>query len=1269
MALSAGSVEIRLFAELARLQSDMKKANKVVEDAMGGIQKTVRATTTVFNRLAGAFSASAIVKIADDYKRFDAQLKLSTKSLNEYNEAYANVIRIGRTAQSDIGAIGVLYARLNNNLRDFNVTQNQVASVAETISLALRTNNATVQETNSVMLQLSQSFGSGKLNGQEFLAVAEGAPMLLRQLATSLKVPYGALKDLSAQGLITRDALLKAWSDPAYIASLREQVKQVGTVTSSITVLMNNLKQYIGEADKSTSATKTLSAGITLIADNINLLVSGAIAYGLVAFTKWTQSQYEALRATQANNAQKVIAAKVELSLAQALYASGGAVSKQTVAMANNAAATTLATSNTARLIAAQRGLVVATSSVATATRTLGTVLSAFGGWIGLAITAVILFSDKLIALGKSALGITPMFDRIRERAKTMNDELAKTPEMMAKIAKSELQQLATERDKLELRLKSQEGALANLRRSESLGFGGDPLEAQRLQGNIDTTRKQLDATLSLYKEFVNNKADAEKTASRGATQEQIDNANKLLDTYKTHANLKKEYELEVAQVTEAGRLSGRDVTAQLALLKEQYDKAVGVAKINKATNDANKEALEREAKVRKYLFDLQQELDGEVTKRYNQAVAIRAKDDKEEFERKSEMMKVLQKQANENYKESQRVVEEQAKEVERVNNRLYNNLARSLTDSIVRGFEQGLSFIDNFKQTIKNAFKSFVVNVGVNFVQQGLQGLFGGLTGRLFASMGSAISSGSSLVDGSLSGGGSIFNSTIGLAKDVFGAFNGGMTSAIENFGSKIASFGVDYFGQNSVLAKVGGTLGQYASTIAPVLGYAGLALSAVSVVKSLFGSKKSTPRYSSGVSTMYENGQFTSTNLSRIAGFNKDAGGRDAMTSAAEAFSKTLGGLLGAFGINQSIGTNLQFFRRKGAWGWGSATVDGVQAEGTGRVYNRNQQQAFEQFINAFLTTGLVNAIKVSKLPEGLKALFNGMTDRTQLGNMINAVAGLGKAQDSLINLYSLTASQAGQVSVATGLAGDELIAFVNKLSSVGLASRTVGDVLIDVRNTLMQSFGGTMYNSLTEFDSALKGIDKTTQDGIETFADLFALRDEFAQFQTQIDNLKSGVRGALFEVVSESEKQAMRREDLAKMFADLNREVPASIQELIALGKSIDYTTAEGLNLALVFPALVDAFNQTEQGVKSLMGTLNASYFTTRADMLSANASDNPRAFVKGQAETNASLLAEIKQMKTDNADMKAIMAAVVEYTRQQQRIIDDWDVNGMPAERVA
>jgi hypothetical protein len=76
-------------------------------------------------------------------------------------------------------------------------------------------------------------------------------------------------------------------------------------------------------------------------------------------------------------------------------------------------------------------------------------------------------------------------------------------------------------------------------------------------------------------------------------------------------------------------------------------------------------------------------------------------------------------------------------------------------------------------------------------------------------------------------------------------------------------------------------------------------------------------------------------------------------------------------------------------------------------------------------------------------------------------------------------------------------------------------------------------------------------------------------------------------------------MMNSDLAAMFAELKMTVPGSIQELIALGKSIDYTTAEGLNLASVFPTLVNAFNTTRGAVDSLINSLTSSRFETFAD----------------------------------------------------------------------
>jgi tape measure domain-containing protein len=883
MALSAGSVEIRLFAELARLQSDMKKANKVVEDAMGGIQKTVRATTSLFNTMAGAFSAGQIIKLADDYKRFDSQLKLSTKSLREYGEAYTNVIRIGRTAQSDIGAIGVLYARLNNNLRDFNVTQNQVASVTETISLALRTNNATVQETNSVMLQLSQSFGSGKLNGQEFLAVAEGAPMLLRQLANSLKVPFGALKDLSAQGKITREDLLKAWSDPAYLAGLREQVKEVGTVTSSITVLMNNLKQYIGEADKSTSATKTLSLGIMLLADSINVLVSGALAYGAIAFIKWTQTQYAALQASQAATAQKVIAAKVELSLAQAAYASGAAVTKQTAAMANNAAATTMATSNTARLAAAQRGLAVATSTTAAAVRGFGTVLSLFGGWIGLAITGVILFADKLLALYDRVRGLTP-------EIKALNDEMERR-NRLENVGVNASSKSAEQEEALVGQVKLYNEINSQIVRQKSLidsrkGFG---LNVDKETKALAELEKRLRAQSSLMGTNL-----SQANALTPAISENADAFGKLSEKLQTAKELAAEYSRNQALIIIEGSklgLSQSEITAKLAILKDQYDKATGATKASKeATKDATAAEKERAEAIKQLvleqksfveaqedarnvvILDAAQENDalakqiektqeridllnmGEdaqnrmaearlqdaiataeqnVQQAINNGATVDAIKYAEDYlfalkerldlqkklskvESEEERIKVIEAAEKERVKESKRANDE----IEVANDRMYKNLAKSITDSVVRGFENGIPFIENFKNAIKNAFKSFFVSVGVNFVQGALQQVFGNATKGILGSVAGLFSGGA--MAGESGSSGSIFSQ----AKDLFNVVTRGFDSANIAFEQGIQQFGTWITNFGGVGESLGGAIAQYSGAIASALPYTGAVL-----------------------------------------------------------------------------------------------------------------------------------------------------------------------------------------------------------------------------------------------------------------------------------------------------------------------------------------------------------------------------------------------------------------------------------------------------------
>jgi tape measure domain-containing protein len=264
----AGSIEIQLLANIARLQSDMNKAQGTVGRAMKSIEASANLAKSALAGIAGGLGVRELSSTLDAYTKLTAQLKLATRSATEFGQAYGNVIAISQRSQADISAISALYARLSNSLKDVGITQRQVADISETISLALRVNGATAAETSSAMLQLSQAFGSGRLAGEEFRAVSEAAPGLLREIAKELKVNYGELKQLAADGKITADVLARAFTNPQYLASLREQVKEVATISSAFTVLKNNVTIAIGELDKASGASSNFARIIIDLANS-----------------------------------------------------------------------------------------------------------------------------------------------------------------------------------------------------------------------------------------------------------------------------------------------------------------------------------------------------------------------------------------------------------------------------------------------------------------------------------------------------------------------------------------------------------------------------------------------------------------------------------------------------------------------------------------------------------------------------------------------------------------------------------------------------------------------------------------------------------------------------------------------------------------------------------------------------------------------------------------------------------------------------------------
>jgi tape measure domain-containing protein len=276
--MAAASIIIDLLLKTGSFETDTKRA----ESSLRRLQKTSVDVTSSLRGLAASFgigfSVVGLVNLTDQYTKLTAQLKLSTSSLKEFNDAFASVQRIANTSQTDINAVATLYARLGQTFKGTGVAQQEIADIAETVSLALKVSGSSAQEASSAMLQLSQAFGSGVLRGEEFNAIAEAAPELLRQVARTLGVTYGELRQLAKDGKITADVLRQAFTNQAYIESLRNSAKEIQTVSGAVTVLKNNLETLVGEYNSASGATNALTKIILTLANNLNVVAGAALA-------------------------------------------------------------------------------------------------------------------------------------------------------------------------------------------------------------------------------------------------------------------------------------------------------------------------------------------------------------------------------------------------------------------------------------------------------------------------------------------------------------------------------------------------------------------------------------------------------------------------------------------------------------------------------------------------------------------------------------------------------------------------------------------------------------------------------------------------------------------------------------------------------------------------------------------------------------------------------------------------------------------------------
>lgn len=223
-----------------------------------------------------AFSGRSLLRAADEYNQVAARIRLAAGATEDFARAQAAVFGIAQRTRADLGATAALYTRIADSLRGVGASQAEQFRFIESLNQALAVSGASGEEAASVILQLSQALGSGKLSGEEFNAVNENGRRIMQALADGLNEPIGKLREMAQAGKLTTEIVFRALqSQQGRIAQEFGALPE--TIGGAFTRLNNAFKQYVGQADQATGASRALSAGMSVLATNFATLGNAAI--------------------------------------------------------------------------------------------------------------------------------------------------------------------------------------------------------------------------------------------------------------------------------------------------------------------------------------------------------------------------------------------------------------------------------------------------------------------------------------------------------------------------------------------------------------------------------------------------------------------------------------------------------------------------------------------------------------------------------------------------------------------------------------------------------------------------------------------------------------------------------------------------------------------------------------------------------------------------------------------------------------------------------
>ena len=1158
MSTRIGALEVQLLADVRQFRSDMNAAAGVMgssADRIGSLARGLRNTLGgVFGGLSVAFLAREFVQIADAMAGVESRLKLATRSSSEYEAAQKDVYRISQANMAPLAETATLYARLADPVRKLGGDTSTTATITESFAAALRVSGASSAEASSATLQFAQAMASGALRGEEFNAVNEAAPRVMQALEASLGKSRGELRKMAEQGQLTADVVGNALIKQ-FVTLTAEAASMPVTVSGAMTQLQNDVGQFVTTINNATGATTGLAGMISGVA---LLLREFTVAFSL------------------AGNGARTAGAEIDLAgLALAVI---GRVIETVVLIGSD-------------------------------------VVYVFKG-IGLEIGGLAAQAAALVRGDFAQVGA--IHQMMKEDAAANRAELDRFQQSVAG---------ATDR-MLAQRNAMRQGTLSTSENTAELGRlmrqsqGTEPvLRAQASAANLSAEAQQAAARASKAQADELARATkagqdylAELQQRLAGVQRELTLGRELSASEKALAELEERLRTGKLRLTEAEAARARELIVETEAARASRDLARELIKVRQdetlATLDSaakiEDQAAEVEAATRAYglsktelqALERARLADALATAEQRLQQALLSNLSAEELDGITmtvEALRRLKRAKEEGW--AKEAAEEAAQAAKDTGNEWAKTVTRiedGLVDALMRAFESGKGLMEAFRETLKNAFKTLVLEPTIRAI---MRPIAGGI-GSFFGATGSANAGG---------GGGGLIGWGGGNVLDVsklpgMGVFSGMGSAASAGWGMTMSGFG----GTMAALEGAGAMLagGEIAAGLAQGLGalgpYAAAAVALYSIVKSF--DKSGTHHTGSVVGTDAKGNQSTlfgdSSTITNNFSRQVDSGLRTLAglaTSAVNSVDQVFGGLGGFSSVAKFASDNTdasigEFFFQRG--GTRLARV----GQGTDFAkYTKDATAAFEDFSND-VARSTRDMLRAMELPQWAREQLEGLADDATLQQVAQVADQIVGTQAALRGLAAAMAPLGGVFHRVAGLSSDALKQLTDFAGGIeAFASKAAG-------------FVANYYSEEERAAIQAKNIRDTLQAAGFTNSDFAGLdtRAEFRRLVESRDVSTEEGRKQLAALLSVAESFAGLTDYFTQTGLTLNQVIAAApeITRLLAPGTQAGVSAAVGLdavvsalqagNTALT-AAIEAANNRLVERLENLRGDLNSGLAT--------------------------------------------------------------------------